>query len=335
VPEAFNVLISSAGRRVALVDTFRQALRELGLRGDVLATDITRLSSAFHAADRGFIVPRCTSPDFVPCVLEICRANDVGLVVPTTDRELDAYAGNRHRFLNQGVAVAVSSPEVVDIAWDKRATNEWLVGNGFPTVRQGTVDEALAHLDRWRFPLLVKPRNGSSSIGVAVVGDRTELEVATRPRAEEFVVETVADGEEYTIDILVNSHGRCVCAVPRRRIEVRGGESSKGMTVRSVRLEELARRVAEALPGAWGPLTLQAFLEADSEKVSIIEVNPRFGGGFPLSWEAGAKYPKWLIEDVLGLPSTASADSWMDGRVMLRYDEAVFVGADQMGRTGG
>jgi carbamoyl-phosphate synthase large subunit len=106
---------------------------------------------------------------------------------------------------------------------------------------------------------------------------------------------------------------------------VRGGEVSKAVTIRSPVLERLAVDVCETLPGAYGALAIQAFLGGGAGDVAIIEINARFGGGYPLSREAGADFPRWMLEDLAGRPSTASADSWQSGLVMLRYDAAVFV----------
>ena len=84
-----------------------------------------------------------------------------------------------------------------------------------------------------------------------------------------------------------------------------------------------------ALPGPFGALTIQAFVDDATGELAIIELNARFGGGFPLSREAGADFPRWILEDLFGLPSTATADEWRDGLVMLRYDAAVFVRDDR------
>jgi carbamoyl-phosphate synthase large subunit len=177
--------------------------------------------------------------------------------------------------------------------------------------------------------VVVKPRFGSASIGLAVVRDRVELELATREG--DFVVEQRAPGDEYTIDTLVDTNGRCVGAVPRRRLEVRAGEVSKGVTARVERLLDLARCVSEALPGAYGPLTIQIFLDGSTEETHVIEINPRFGGGFPLAFAAGAKFPRRLVEEILGIQPKSSVDDWRDGLVMLRYDEGIFVDAKTAG----
>jgi len=322
----FDVLVSSAGRRVALLDIFRLTLTELGLDGRVLAADMSARSSAFHAADAGWVVPPCTDPRFPAEMLRICREGAVRLLVPTIDTELEVYAENRAGFEREGIALAVSSPEVVRICNDKVRTHAWLVASGLPTVRQGLTEEV--RLDGWRFPLLVKPRYGSSSTGVVVVEDHAAFEVAVR--GGEFLVQSLAAGVEYTLDILADVRGRCVCVVPRRRLEVRAGESSKGVTVRFEELEDLGRRICEALPGAYGPLTAQVFHDAGGE-LNVIELNARFAGGFPLSWQAGAGYPRWMIEEILGLESTASPDAWRSDVVMLRYDEAIFVDAEAAG----
>jgi carbamoyl-phosphate synthase large subunit len=144
------------------------------------------------------------------------------------------------------------------------------------------------------------------------------------------VVQEVAPGSEHTVDVLVLSDGRCAGAVPRRRIAVRAGEVEKGVTVRDPAVEDLARRVAEALPGAYGVLNVQIFVDPAQGDMRVIEINARYGGGFPLAFEAGAHYPAWTIEEILGRPSSVT-DHWRAGLVMLRYDDAVFAEAADVG----
>lgn len=328
-----TVLISSAGRRVELLRGFRRALDALGLDGRVVATDATWYSSAFHDADEGVVVPRLDDPAFVPTLLGVCEKHSVDLIVPTIDTEMPVWVAHRDRFADAGVTIALSAAEVVDIAADKQRTHEWLVANGFPTVGQATAASVLADPAAWSFPLIVKPRFGSAGIGVGIVDDTEELAAAVRHAERagtgDMVVQTLAGGREHTIDVLADRDGRGVCAVPRRRLEVRAGEVSKGVTVRSARLENLAARLCAALPGAFGTITVQVFVDGDPDDpaapLAVIEINARYGGGFPLALQAGADFPRWQLEELLGLPSTAAPDAWRDGLVMLRYDAAVFV----------
>jgi carbamoyl-phosphate synthase large subunit len=325
-----TVLVSAAGRRVELLRGFRRALASLGLDGRVIATDATWYSSAFHEADEGIVVPRLDDPAFVPTLLEMCEKHGVDLLVPTIDTEMAAWGGSRDQFAAIGTTISLSAGGVVDIAADKQLTHDWLVANGFPTVGQATPEAVLADPAAWTFPLVAKPRFGSAGIGVDIVRDADELAAAVhRPELGEMVVQTLAGGREYTIDVLADRDGRCVCAVPRLRIEVRAGEVSKGVTVRSPRLQDLAARICAALPGAFGTIIVQVFVDGPPDdaatELAVIEINARYGGGFPLALEAGADFPRWQLEELLGLPSTAAADEWRDGLVMLRYDAAVFV----------
>ena len=329
--ERFPILVSSAGRRGALVAILRRTLADLGLDGEIVATDMTPLSSAAQLADRRVVVPRQSEPDFVDATLDACRAHGVRLLVPTHDGELPLLAAARERFAEAGTTVSISAPATVAIGRDKTLTHDWLVAHDFPTVRQAAPAEVLAAPDDWPWPLFVKPREGSAGIGVRRVADPADLARAVADEGgDDLVVQEVAPGREHTVDVLVLRDGRCVGAVPRRRIAVRAGEVEKGVTVRDPAIEGLARRVAEALPGAYGVLNVQIFVDPAQGDMRVIEINTRYGGGFPLAFEAGAHYPAWTIEEILGRPSSV-ADRWRDGLVMLRYDDAVFVDATEVG----
>ena len=316
-----NILISSAGRRVSLLQAFRDALARLGIAGCVFAADASRLSSAAWAADESFLVPECESEEFLPEMLRLCASRNIGLVIPTIDPELEVYASSRHRFLDAGTTVAVSCPETIRITTDKMATYRWLTEHGFPTADTRRIADALAVSAGIALPAVVKPRQGSASKGVQWVTDRRALSQLDG----DYVVQSAARGKEYTLDVLVDGAGHAVCAVPRLRIEVRSGEVSKAVTVRSAPLQSLALTVAEALPGAYGAINIQLFWDQETRVATLIEINARFGGGFPLSWHAGGRFPQWIIEDILSYPSSASPNGWHDNLLMLRYDEAIFV----------
>jgi carbamoyl-phosphate synthase large subunit len=311
-----NVLLSSAGRRVSLLGFLQDAVSAYG--GRVVATDMSPLSSAFHRADAGELVPRCTDPEFVPVMLDLCERHDIGLVVPTIDTELPVLAGARERFAEVGTRAVVAPPAAIDICSDKRRTHDWLVAEGFPTVAQGTPAEVLAAPDDWRFPLIAKPARGSASIGVKRIDGAEDLVGA----ADDVVVQALAPGHEYTVDVYVDLGGTVVEAVPRRRIEVRAGEVSKGRTERHGAAMKVARRVAERLDGLRGPMNVQIF--CDGEDVNVIEINPRFGGGYPLAHHAGARFAQWLVDETIGGKSIRS-EGWTEGLVMLRYDAEVII----------
>lgn len=310
---------------MVLARLFRDALADLGLPGEVGACEASPLAAAYTEAPTRVLVPRCDDPEFVPALLAVCIDHEIRLLVPTIDAELPVLADVREQFASVGTTLAVSGPRTVAIARDKSLTHRWLVGEGLPTVEQWAVDEAPD--DPRRYPLVAKPRGGSSSVGVRRVASPDAL---ANLRDLDYVVEEIAPGNEHTVDIYVDQFGTLVTAVPRRRLETRGGEVSKGLTVRHDGLIALAARVAASLEDAFGALNFQCFVDPLSGRLSIIELNARFGGGFPLSDAAGAHVPRWMIEDLSGLASSAGA-GFSDGLVMLRYDDAIFTTLDALG----
>ena len=317
-----NVLISSAGRRVGLLACVRESISKQSRAGTVFAVDAGASAPATFLADGASSVVRCTSLHFAESVLELCKLRDISLVIPTIDTELPAYASARARFAEVGVTVSVSSEQTVAICCNKIKTHKWLTDNGFPTVRQTDFHSALLQSSEWPVPFIVKPYNGSASTGVRQIRTRLEL-AAVAEMSDDLIAQELATGREYTVNVYVDRSGRCLCAVPHWRMEVRAGEVSKGITVKDRRLMDLAKSVAEALPGAYGPLNIQCFM-SDSGKIQIIEINARFGGGYPLAHRAGARFTDWLLDEMEGKVLSPFED-WTDDLAMLRYDEAVFV----------
>jgi carbamoyl-phosphate synthase large subunit len=327
----FNILISSGGRRLELLDCFRSALEEIGQPGYVCVTDSSPLAPALHLADRGWQVPRCTESSFISELLELALREEIRVIIPTIDTELPVYASCREMFARRGIAVCVSDAAAVDICGDKTITHPWLLEHGFPTVVQARPEEVLAATADWLFPVLAKPARGSSSKGIRFINSMEELK-AVSARDADLIIQEIAPGTEYTINTFVDVYGKCVCAVPHARLEVRGGEVSKAVTRKDRELMNLARDISEALPGAYGPLNVQCFKSAEG-RIAVIEINARFGGGYPLAHEAGAPFARWIVEEVLEYPALASCDDWQDDLAMLRYDRSLFRHASDLRRN--
>lgn len=323
----FTIMLSASGRRVKLMQHIQESIAELKLPARILATDVLALSAAFQLAQLRQIVPRYREERCLPELLRICRELNVKLIVPTIDPDLIFYTEHQAAFESIGTQIMVASALGVRISNDKVATHQWLVDNGFPTLRQTTVEALKNGEQGWQYPLFAKPRGGSASVGAHVVHNEQELAVYTRD--DEFIAQEIARGLEYTVDVYVDKAGRCRCAVPRLRLETRGGEVVKGMTVRNPLIEETAIRIAETLPGAWGVLNIQMFYDQASQHLAVIEINARFGGGYPLTHAAGAPMTRWMLEELTGRELTARNDQWIDGLVMLRYDDAVYVSREE------
>jgi carbamoyl-phosphate synthase large subunit len=322
-----NILVSSAGRRIALLACFRDSMAARSAHGAILAIDSGVSAPATFACDEAWKVPLCTDRNFIDTVLDIAAEHKVGLLIPTIDTELPVYAAAASRFAKEGVSLCVSTPQVVRICGNKVATHQWLLKHRFPTVRQTELITALKDVSAWPLPLIVKPVDGSASFGVRIVNSPLELEaLAGAPGS--WIVQEIARGREFTINTYVNRQGRCICAVPHWRMEVRAGEVSKGITVKDEQLMRMAHAIAETLPGAYGPLSIQCFLD-DTKTLKIIEINARFGGGYPLTHRAGARFTDWLLDEREG-KCVSPRDDWAGDLAMLRYDDAIFIPGRQL-----
>lgn len=309
-----NVLVTSAGRRVSLVQAFAKAVKARG--GQVFAGDASGLAPALYKADGAFRLPPVKSEAYIPELLSLVQAHDIGLIVPTIDTELEVLAANAQAFTDAGCKVLVSSPAFVALSGDKWLTQRAFAEHGIDVPQGWTVDELIgAELpDR----LFVKPRDGSSSRDIYRATPATLTDVLVLvPNA---IVQEELTGPEITIDALIDFDGRPLHYVPRIRIRTLAGESIQGVTIADDEIREWLRRllVVAAELGARGPITLQAFLTARGPV--LIEVNPRFGGGFPLAYAAGGHYPEWLLALLNGETLEPRLGAYTAQLYMTRYN---------------
>jgi carbamoyl-phosphate synthase large subunit len=322
-----RVLLSSAGRRVGLLRAFRSSAAALGADLDVFACDVApEWSSACLEADFAFAAPPATSDEFAAAVLDLCRQQGISLVIPTIDTELIAFSEAREWFAASGITIMVASPGVVAMARDKLETARFLAAAGLPTPRTASAaDPGLENEGGgdagWRWPLLAKPRHGSSSRGIQLV--QAASEARALEAVEPYIVQERLQGPEFTVNLFFDRFHKLKCAVPHRRLRIRGGEVEKGATVREPALCELASALAACLDRPIGPMCFQAMIGENGQPY-LFEINARFGGGYPLAHHAGATFARWIMEESLDLSCTAN-DDWREDVVMLRYDDAIFL----------
>ena len=315
------VLISSAGRRGALVRLFQQAGGD-GARVVVHGCDmLPDLSAGCQLADHAHKVPRVTDLGFVDRIEEIVRKHGIRLIVPTIDTELAVYSAAAGRLAEAGAYVHVSPPGVIASVRDKLATMRLLAEAGVPVPDSCTEEELRADPARLGWPVFGKPVSGSASRGLGVYANPDQLQ-AQFP--EPMMFQPVLSGAEYTVNMFIDRAGALRTAVPHLRIQTRAGEVEKGRTERRADLRKLAEGIHRALPDAQGVLCFQV-IDDPKRGPSVIEINARFGGGYPLAHHAGAHFADWLVQEVTGQPLAAN-DDWRDGVTMLRYDDAVFTG---------
>src|ERR1017187_1800060 len=320
-----NVLITSASRKVSLVQAFVEAARLEG-GGKVIAADADWRSAALHFAGRSYLVPKSLDARFFDAIHRICERESVRLVIPTRDKELPAFSQVRGEFLARGIVVMVADPEVVAVCQDKLRFVSFCCDRGFHVPRTF----GLTDLDTAPFPLFVKERFGKGSANARRIASREGLEL-TLPLMGHPVIQECVEAQEYTVDLMADFCSRVLTAVARERLRVLGGESFVGRTSRQMTVIDECVRLADALKLV-GHNTIQCFF--DGRTVKFIEVNPRFGGGANLGFAAGICTPRYLLQLVQKKPVEPRIGEFEDGLVMLRYTQDVFLHSGEVGTIG-
>jgi carbamoyl-phosphate synthase large subunit len=307
------------------MQAFRRAMEKLGVTGKIIATDITPASPAFQKADLGVKVPPARRVEYIPTLQEIVRKHEVGLLVPLTDLDLRSLARHREEFGAVGCTVMVGSESAVNLCRDKAQTNALIGQAGLTTIKTLPLGE---FVQEPFYPCFVKPISGSAGVGAAVIRNDKELRAHVATFGDLLIVQEYVPGQEYTLDVYRTRNGEIRCVVPRQRLLVRSGEVEKGITVKDEQLISAAVKLGSKLEGLWGVFCCQC-RRSGSGPARFFEVNPRFGGGAPLSIAAGADLPLYLLQEVLGRPITAEIGNFVDRLLMLRYDQEVFLQVDE------
>jgi carbamoyl-phosphate synthase large subunit len=315
-----NILITSAGQRVSLVKAFQKELKELKPNAKVFTTDLNpKLSPACQISDRYFQVLPVIHENYISELLSICLANSVKIVIPTIDTELQTLANYKEEFSAKGIEIIVSEKDLIRKCRDKRLSNCLFKDMSIDIPVQYTVDY-------YQFPLFIKPVDGSLSKGIGVVTSKDDLSNFDINNDRIMLMEYVEPSlySEYTVDVYYDKSSELKCLVPRKRLQVRAGEVSKALTQRNQVYNQLVEKFAY-LKGAIGCLTIQVFYSESNNDILGIEINPRFGGGYPLSYMAGANYPKYLLQEYLLEQPIPFNEDWDNNLLMLRYDAEVLV----------
>lgn len=315
-----NILISTVGKRYELVRAFRETLQKYDKEAKVLSTDMNpKLAPAAYLCDKCFQSPKVTDPSYVEWLLKLCVDHQIGMIIPTIDTELLLLAHHKKKFEEKGIFVIVPNEDLVKVFRDKRNTGSFFEGHHIRIPRSISKENPT-------FPLFAKPYDGSLSTNLHYIKCAEELTSEIIKDEKLMFMEYInpSDYKEYTIDMYYGKDGKLKCAVPRERIQIRAGEINKGKTEKGFLLEFVKERL-NYLEGCFGCVCMQLFYCPTNKDVVGIELNPRFGGGYPLSYAAGANYPDFLIREYYLGEEILYFEDWKDQLYMLRYDAAVYI----------
>lgn len=305
------------GRRVELIHSFRNAANRLNIELEIYGADVTESAPALQFCDHAVMVPRICDDRYLPMLQNICKTYEINALIPTIDTDLLLLSQHKYEF--GSARVIISESEKIALCRDKRRTSDYFrfVGLKSPS----SVDDYKNY--KAGYPAFIKPKDGSSSIFAYKVESEEELKTFSS-QVPDYIIQPFIDGTEYTVDIFCDFEGNPIYITPRIRLMVRAGEVLKTEISQDNKiLSEMKQLLADYKP--CGPITVQLIREKNTGEDYYIEINPRFGGGAPLSIKAGADSAEALLRLLQGETLSYVKNAAEHGAMFSRYDESVRV----------
>ncbi len=311
-----RLLFTGVGRRIELLQAFRNAALVLNKELKIYGADMAGTAPALAYCDYTRIVVAMKDPGYIDNLLSICKADHIDLLIPTIDTDLLVLSENKEKFEAIGTKVMISAPDKIRICRDKNNTSQFFVDCGL---------HAPTPVNDWKeyksgYPAFIKPKDGSSSINAFKVENQEELEIYAG-QVKDYIVQPFVSGHEYTIDIFCDWHGGPISIVPRERLQVRAGEVLKTQICMDKTMIQESKALCKVFKPC-GPMTVQLIRDAAGIDW-FIEINPRFGGGAPLSVKAGARSAEAILKIMDG--EEVEAQEIADGAIYSRFDQSVCI----------
>jgi carbamoyl-phosphate synthase large subunit len=313
-----NILILSCGTRNKIVQYFKKALSGQGF---VFATDCSELAPALYEADKHFIVPRMDDEGYLDIILSICKENNIKVVLTLIDPELSLLAENKETFLDIGTVPIISDFNIVEMCFDKYKMYQFLIQNGFQTVKS-YIDKEQFYSDveagLINYPIFVKPVKGSASINISKVTSKEEIELLFS-RYDNLMIQEFMDGIEFGADAYIDMiSSELVAIFIKEKIKMRAGETDKSVSVKDKKLFDLIKKFVKRT-GFKGIIDIDIF--KINGEYFISEVNPRFGGGYPHAYESNVNIPNMIINNINGIVNEEEIGSYEEGIYMMKYND--------------
>lgn len=315
-----NILILSAGTRNKIVQYF---VKTLNGTGKVIATDMSNLAPAIYEADKYYIVPKMTAPEYLDVVLDICKKEEITGVLSLIDPELSLLAENREKFEAIGTTVIGSSYMLCEMSLDKFQMYRWLETHGYRCAKSYMDKDAFfADVDAGviTYPVFVKPARGSASISISKVYDRETVELLFA-HEDGLMIQEFLDGQEIGADVYIDMVSHEVVSIfTKKKLKMRAGETDKAVSFQDEKLFALIERFVKDA-GYNGQIDIDIF-DVNGEYY-ISEVNPRFGGGYPHAFESGADHMKLIVNNLEGKSNECVIGQYENDIYMMKYNEVM------------
>lgn len=314
-----NILFTGVGRRVELIQAFRDAGLKLNIELKIYGADADMTAPALLFCDFTREICRMKDENYIPELMKICQEDKIDIVIPTIDTDLMILSQNKKKFEASGTKVLISDPEMIAICRDKNYTADFFRSCGLKAPE--TVNDYRKY--KGSYPCFIKPKDGSSSINAFKVEDEKQLRLYAEI-VEDYIIQPFVEGKEYTVDVFCDFDGNPITIIPRERIAIRAGEVLKTrIELEKKIIEEIEILVNKFKP--CGPITVQLIRNEKEDNNYYIEINPRFGGGAPLSMKAGAGTAEILLKLVLGQKIERKLNGVLNHAVYSRFDQSVCI----------
>lgn len=313
-----RILVTGVGRRVELMQAFRQAAQNLNINLKLIGADMAGTAPALAYCDYYRSVCAMKDPDYISQLLTICKEEKIDLLMPTIDTDLQVLADNADRFREIGVIPMISASDKIAICRDKNYTSAFFVECDL--LAPAPCNDYNEY--KGPYPCFIKPKDGSSSIDAYKVETQETLP-AIASRVEDYIIQPFIDGTEYTVDIFCDFDGNPIYITPRIRLAVRSGEVLKTEIKDDAQIIAECKKLIDKYKPC-GPITVQLIRQKTTGDDYYIEINPRYGGGAPLSMKAGARSAEAILRLLCG-EKLEYVHAIEDGAVYSRFDQSVCI----------
>lgn len=314
----YRILFTGIGRRVELVQAFRQAALNINIDLKIYGADMTGTAPALIFCDFTRTICGMKEPQYINELLYMCQSDHIDIIIPTIDTDLLVLSQNKDKFEKIGTKVLISSPDMISICRDKNYTADFFISCGLKAPKTYNNYEEYPNI----YPCFIKPKDGSSSINAYEVRNESELEVYAN-QIDDYVIQPFIKGVEYTVDIFCDFEGNPIYITPRIRLAVRSGEVLKTRISMDRKIIDACKKLIDAFKPC-GPMTVQLIRQNTTGDDYYIEINPRYGGGAPLSMKAGARSVEALLKILSGQNVKYTEEIDQDS-VYSRFDQSVCV----------
>ena len=257
-----------------------------------IALDANPLAPGLYLAKKGYIVPPFHDKNFYPRLRSIIEEEKIDVIIPALDTILLDFSKNKQKLEKLGPKILVSNEKTIILTRDKWKTYNLL--NGKAPLPKSYINKEDIDI---KFPLFIKPRDGSGSIDAHKLKNKEELNFYFN-RVNNPIIQEYLPGKEFTVDCLADMNGKIIISIKRERLETKAGISVKGKIIQNQKLDEMVKKISKIITFQ-GPFFIQAKEDSQGEP-KLTEINARISGTMSLSSSTGVNIHIIAVKKIMG-----------------------------------